>query len=127
QVLGKAQWRTGAGGGLAEPSPPASATPGAAGGLPLALGDGAIGDVEAAAALAALRAANFKGPAGFLRRAGISLPADSVPVDSVKEDKDRVKALQRLAEVQKQLSRQRADAARLQDEFSKAQKELSST
>ena len=92
-----------------------------------ASGESAVGDEEAAAALAALRAANFKDPAGFLRRVGISLSAVSVPVDNGREDKDRAKALQRLAEVQKQLTRQRADAARLQEEINKAQKELSST
>ena len=112
---------------FAEPTPPASAAPGAAGDLRPASGEGAVGDEEAAAALAALRAANFKDPAGFLRRMGISLSAVSVPVEDGKEDKDRAKALQRLAGVQKQLSRQRATAARLQEAINDAQKELSST
>jgi hypothetical protein len=94
---------------------------------PLTAAAAAAGDEEAAAALAAFRAANFADPAGFLRRVGISLPAVSVPVGkNTKEGKDRAKALQRLAEVQKQLTRQRADAVRWQEVITEAQEELAS-
>ena len=111
----------------AGPSPPPAAAPGVAESYSPSPGEGTIGDEEAAAALAALRAANFADPAGFLRRVGISLPAVSVPADkNTKEGKGRAKVLQRLTEVQKQLTRQRADAARWQEEIAKAQKELSS-
>jgi hypothetical protein len=108
-------------------SPSPAAAPGAGVGPSPSPGDGTIGDDEAAAALAALQAANFADPAGFLRRVGISLPAASVPVDkNAKEGKDRAKALQRLAEVQKQLTRQRADAVRWQEVITEAQEELAS-
>jgi len=97
------------------------------GGPSPSLGEGTIGDDEAAAALAALQAGKFSDPEGFLRRLGIPLPAASVPVDkNAKEGKGRAKALQRLAEVQKQLTRQREEAVRWQEVITDAQEELAS-